>query len=397
MTYIYKGFNKDGMKIGGAGNFKNEESVASHLDDIGISGYLIFKSETEYKSKVYKLISPKELSIFCRQMSVMFFSYITIMEGVSMLEEQTDNKALKLALKEVYGHMETGLTFAECISMYPHIFGGYLIEMVNIGEESGNLDKVFKELAIYFRKESDTRKKVKSAVLYPVAMAVIMFALIVYLIKQVLPVFDSMLTNMGVTTNSITSIVLSVGSFFNSFLLPLCFVIVVVFVGLYFYFKSEKGSYNWDVVKLKIPVVKFVIHRVVTARFARSLSILLKSGINLVSAVEQSIPLIENAYLEEKFVVALEKIKNGEKLADSLKEIGIFPTLFIKMVVIGDTTGNLDQMLENTAELFEEQVDDAIRKTTSIIEPLLITILSIVVGMILLGIMIPMINIMRGI
>lgn len=396
-TYLFMGAKEDGSKINGSRNTRSKNELEEYLLSKKITPIDIFDSKTPYKENHFKNINPRELSIFCKQFSVIFSSFITLMEGIKMISEQASNKILTQALDEIFDFMEKGYTFSESISMYPHIFGTYLIQMVAIGEGSGNLDNTFTSLSIYFDKESKMRKKLRSAIVYPATLTAVMAAIIVFLVSKILPIFDQMLSSMGGNISPITSIIMSSSKFLNSYALAILGVLVLIIIGFAIYLSTNKGKYNFDKLKAKTPFAKHILYQIVTARFSRSLGILLKSGINLVQAIEQTIPLIENEYLEEKFYVALKKIEEGNGVANTFEDIGIFPLLFIKMVIIGERTGNMDDMLAKSADLFEEQVDEVIERTTKSIEPILISILSIIVGVILLAIMIPMINIMQSI
>lgn len=396
-TIQYRGFNQEGIKVVGCKNLKDVGEMETYLNNNKIYNYEIFESKVKYKKGVSEIVSSKELSIFCRQMSVLFFSNITLMEGVLLLSEQSENKQLKIALSEIYNHMQNGLTFSEAIGMYDFIFHLYLINMITIGENSGTLDDVFSKMSEYYHKENTIRKKLKSALTYPLILTTMMSAIVWILIIKILPMFNDILTSMGGEMPNITKAILSVSTFINNNGLIFIIVILVALFILIFYVQTEKGNYWFDRMKVKTKVGKFIYGKVISARFARSLSILLKSGVQIVNAMEQVNSLLQNKYLEEKFKIAFERVKGGTDLSDSLKDVGIFPPLFLKMVIIGQTTGHLDEMLSRSANIFDEEVDDALEKTTSMIEPLLIIILSIIVGVILLSVMLPMISIMTNI
>lgn len=394
-TFLYKGISKDGTKVGGSKSFNSKDEMKKFVETLDLYNTEIFESKTKYNTKLYKSVNQKELSLFCKQMSVLFFSHITFMEGIQMLGDQSNNKELKIALNEIYEIMDKGYTFAETFAMYDHIFGKYLINMVFIGESSGTLDSIFSDMSIYYEKENKVQKKIRSAVTYPIVLSVIMFAIIIFLVKSILPMFDSMLMSMGAESSLLTESIIAVANFLNVYGIIFILIIVLIIIAMKFYGKTEKGKFAFDKAKMTVSGLKYINSRIVTARFSRSMAILIKSGTQVVSAIDQSIVLLNNVYLKEKFIIAYEKVKAGESLSYALNEIGVFPELFIKMTIIGERTGNLDAMLDKSSQVFQEEVDDSIDKMTGLIEPVLITILSLIVGAILLAIMLPMIEIMQ--
>ncbi len=395
-TFLYKGYKDDGEPIFGSNSFNTKEELEKFLVSENINDPTIFESSTKYKKKKYATVSPKELSIFCKQLSVMFFSYITIIDGLLLLGEQTDNKQLKNTFNEINTFLENGFTFAESISMFEHVFGSYLIQMTNIGEKSGNLDVVYADLCDYFEKEFEIRRRLKGAVIYPASLSAITVLISVYLIESVLPLFQSILDSLGAQMSPITSFIISVSAFLDKYLIVFIVIIILAIVGLFVYFSSEKGRYNFDVFKARSPHFSFITKRIITARFARSLSMLLKSGLDIHYALDQSAILINNRFINEQLKIANEKIKDGEPLADALGETGVFPSLFIRMITVGEKTGNLDEMLAKTSEIYDIEAYDTIEKTTKLIEPILITVLSIAMGLLLIAIMLPMISIMNS-
>ncbi len=396
MALLYQGF-KEGINVGGCSELFNKNALAEYLEKKSITNYQIFDTNTRYPKTLQKLVSNKEMSIFCRQMSFVFLSDITVMEGLLLISEQCDSLQLKLSLNEIYNHMENGMTFSDAISMYTNIFNNYFINMIRIGESSGTLDSVFLKLSDFFEKENNLNKKVKSALTYPAILSIMMAAVIVLLIVKVLPMFGNILKSFGQDMPIITSWILSVSVFLSNFGLVIIASIIGLAVILVFCANTEKGKYFFDKLKVKNKIFRDLYSKVTVARFAHSLGILLKSGINIVTALKEVNSLVENKYLRIKLDKALESVEGGADLAESLKKVGIFQPLFIKMVVIGSATGRLDEMLEKTAMLFDEEVSDSLQKMTALIEPLLIIFLSVVVGIILISVMLPMINIMTNI
>jgi len=331
-------------------------------------------------------------------MSVMVFSDITLMEGVSLLSEQSENnRQLALALKEIYGHMEQGLTLSAAMGMYPHIFTEYLLNMLYIGETGGALDKVFVMMSEYFEKENRMRKRLRSAVTYPAVLSVLMGAIVLLMIMKVLPMFKDLLDEMGGDMPLVTNFLLSASQFIKDYWVWFVSGIAAVAAAAVIFVKTAGGSVFYDRLKLRIPVFKYVNTRILTARFARSLSILLKSGVQLINSLNYIKPLLNNRFLEPKFENAVLEVRDGKKLSESVRGIGIFPSLFLKLLHVGETTGRTDEMLDKAAGVFDEEVDEAIDRMTAFLEPLLIIILSVVVGIIMVSVMIPMITVMNAI
>lgn len=395
--FLYRGFDDKGHRVSGSKSLISKTQLTEYLQKRQITGYEIFNSKTVYRRGIYSLVSPRELSVFCKQISVLFYSNITLMEGVLILAEQSDNKQLKTAFGEIYNFMEDGYSFADAMCMYSHIFSPYLLNMVVIGETSGTLDAVFMRMAAYFDKESGIRKKIRYAISYPAILTALMAAIIILLIVKILPMFGNILESMGSQMPVAPRILLDIGLFLTMYAPVAILIILCIVAAGFIYAETEKGRFNIDRLKISIPAYRFISSRVITSRFSRSLAILLKSGVQLINALSDITVLMDNKYLELQLTVAVDKLKDGQELLPVLKEMRVFPPLFLKMFVIGQKTGNLDDILDKSASIFDDEVDDAVEQLTSMIEPVLIIILSVVVGIILLSVMLPMINIMNTI
>ena len=346
---------------------------------------------------LYKLASPNELSIFCKEMSVMFFSQITLLEGTQLLSEQAQNKKMKTALSAIYDDMSKGKTFAESFSGHSDVFTPYLCSMVQIGEASGTLDDIFNRMSVYFEKENQMRKKLRNAATYPIVLTVLMLGVVVLLITRILPMFEELLYSMGGTMPGITTALLNMSNFVAGNIIIIAAVIIAVIVGLYFFFRSEKGSMWKDKYAVKLPLFNFISTRVFTARFSRCMAILLKSGIQLLNAMTDVLPTIDNKYIKKIYEAKIDDVRDGKTLSEALAETGLLPPLFLRLMTVGQNTGYLDEMMEKAANVFDEEVGDAIEKLTALIEPALIIILSVIVGVILISVMLPMISIMNAI
>ena len=344
-----------------------------------------------------KGVNYNELAVFCRMMSVVIISHLPLTEGLKLISEQTGNKALRLALNEMNQFMETGYTFSQSISKYPHIFGSYALNMIAVGEAGGALDDVFGRLSMYYDKEDKIKRKLKSAISYPLVLTVFMAAIIVLLIVKILPMFESTLESMGGSMPISESVIFKTAHFLSSYSFVFIGSAAILFIIAAIYLRTKNGRLIKDKLKISAPIFKYVNTRIITSRYARGLSILLKSGIHLVNAMQDIISLVNNSYLEKQFNNAVTRVKDGEKLDDVFNDMEVFPPLFIRLVTIGHITGRLDEMLERSAGIFDEEVDHAIERITLSVEPALIIILSIVIGIILISVILPMIDIMNAI
>jgi len=393
-TFLYIGINAHGYTSAGAKKAASEGVFIARLNLNGISEYTIFESRTNFGYGMYSLVTCAELSLLCKQISVVVSSHMPIIEGIMLLADQTENKTLKIALAEICGIMEQGYTFSAAMNMYTHIFPTHLVYMAIIGEQSGTTDKVFRDLSDYYAKEAKLRKKIKRVVAYPAMLSLLMGAIILLLIVRVLPVFSDILTGIGEDLPAATRAILAAGNFFSWFIWVLILLIVAFAGGFIYYVRTDKGRAWYARMKLNSFVSRYIYRRSLTARVASSLAILLRSGAPLLNAMEIITPLMDNKFVEKEFIIATERLGEGADIGETFENIGVFPPLFIKMMVMGQKTGKLDEMMDKAQAVFDDEVDDAIERITTMIEPVMIIILSVIVGIILISVMLPIIDLM---
>ncbi|HOL92452.1 MAG TPA: type II secretion system F family protein [Clostridiales bacterium] len=322
-------------------------------------------------------------------------SGITILEAIGILRDQASKRRMKEILEDVYSELQKGRMLSEAIVPYDDLFPEFMKNMIRVGEASGTLDTILNQLADYYEHDFKIRRKVKSAMTYPAILAVLTVAVVTLLMVAVLPMFSNTLTGMGGTLPGITVFLMAVSRFMADNILLLAAVVIIAVILFSYYIRTDNGRLWFDGLKLRLPIVKNTVLKTVTARFARSMSILLKSGIPIVNAMEILKELIGNRAVEKKFAEATDEIKEGKGIAGSMRRLGIFPPLLIHMIVVGENTGELDEMLGRTAGFFDEEVEEAIEKTVSLIEPAMIIIMAAVIGVIILSVMLPMVSIME--
>lgn len=348
-------------------------------------------------SDFFDRVNKRDLAVFCRQLAVIISSGVTIIEAISILSEQMAKKSFRDVLRVVGDDVQKGKLFSQSLVSFPDVFPEFLCNMIRVGEASGTLDNIMDQLANYYENEDRIARKVKSAMTYPMILGIMTVGVVVLLMVMVLPMFASVLGEMGGEMPGITRVLMAVSDFMAKNILYILIALALVVVAFASYVRTPAGRLRYDAFKLKVPMFSSITVKVITSRFARSMGILLKSGINIINAMNIMSTLIGNRVVEAKFVQSSEEVQQGHGISESLHKIGVFPPLLIHMVSVGERTGELDQMLIRTSGFFDDEVESAITKMTTMIEPLMIVILAAVIGVILLSIFLPMLSIMNNV
>lgn len=397
-TFQYTAKNLKGEKISGV---YEGDSVDALKAEMYQKGYIVTKANKEAQGikldNLFGKPNAKDFAIFCRQFSVILNSGLTLIEAMHILTQQTKKKMFKEILKNIHEELQKGKMFSVTLKNYRDTFPEFFINMIQVGEASGTLDDVLNRLAENYEKEHKMKKKVKAASMYPMMVVLVAVGVVTLLMVKVVPMFVKMLGEMGGETPFLTSIVVMISDFLVNNLGTIFLGVFFGGIGLGYFYKTEKGRYIFDDLKLKVPIIKNLFIKIVTAKFARSMGMLLKSGIPIIQAVDIISNLIGNRVLEEKFKVSQEDIKGGRGISTSLRKIEIFPPLLFHMITVGEKTGELDDMLMRTSVFFEEEVEEAIEQMITMIEPLLIVGLGGVVAVIILAVMLPMVSILQNI
>lgn len=401
-VYTYRASDDNGRRVCGHRNVPGSDEVKQYLEKKGLTNYTIFLSKTVFPSRRLGLfprghVSAWEISLFCRQMAAVFFSRLTITEGVAAIAEQTGNVQLKAALTEICEIMGRDFTLSEAMSMYGHVFSNYMLNMINIGETSGTLDVVFAKLSDYYAKESETVKKVAAHVRYPLTVFFITAILVFSVSIAALPVFDSLLLRFNADMPGFAEALSGIARGISKYSVIVIISITAVIIGAFYYLRSQNGKPALDALTLKIPAVRAIYMSGVTARLARSLAMLLKSGTQLPSALDDLRPLLKNGIVAEKFREVAYRTKQDGKFSESIENAGIFPPLFVNMSAIGQKTGKLDELMDKMADILEKEAEESLNKLISVTEPALMFLLFIVVGAVLLSVIIPMAGVMGAI
>lgn len=337
-----------------------------------------------------KRVKVNDLAIFCRQFATTLGSGIPVVDSLDILYTQTENKKFSEVIKDVYEIIQKGYPLSEALSSHPNIFPILLINMVETGEISGTLDSVMEKMAIHYEKENKIINKVKAAMTYPIVVSIVAILVVMFLLTFVMPTFISMFDSMGAELPLVTKILMGISYGFQQF-----WYLIIIFISLTIYifyknYKTSGGKYAIDKLKLQLPIFGKVNKKVMISRFTRTLATLLESGIDLLQALEVVQRVINNSFVNEKMKKIEEEAQKGLELSESVKNSGIFPPMVYQMIKIGQDTGNLDFVLEKTADFYDEEVDNSIGQMTTMIEPLIIVVLGGIVGFIVMAMILPM-------
>lgn len=397
--FEYSARNMDGEIIKGELNAPNYEALEAMLLE---RGYFITRSREnvireKLKAGLFSRVGAREMAVFCRQFSVLLNAGVTIIEAISLLKGQTESRKLDAVTDSVSGQLRRGVVLSDALSAHSDVFEEMFVSMVKVGEASGTMDAIMVRLADYYERDNRIRQKIKSAMTYPVILAVLTVAVIVLLIVKILPMFTEILGQMGEGMPWITAAMIGVSDFFVDNIILITLFVLALIVFIRYFAQSAIGRLWIDGLKLTLPGLKNVCVKIITARFARSMSILLKSGVPIINAVDIMKRIIGNRVAEQRFESCANAIKEGRGIAGPIGDTKLFPNLLVHMIAIGENSGELDEMLSRTAGFFDLEVEEAIERLTIMIEPLMIIVLGAVVGVIIVSVMLPMINIMTSI
>ena len=340
-----------------------------------------------FQSKKIKL---KDISLFCKQMSVMLESGIPLNNAVDILEQQATSKNLKSSLKIVSKSLKEGSQLSKAMLDQEGMFPDLLIRMVQAGEKTGKLDEVLEKMSEHYNKELKTSRQIQGAMIYPAVLAFLAVGAVLALLYVVIPSFSGIFEQSGMAMPLPTRIVLAASNFVRSYWYIL-FGVTGILVFLFLRYRStEAGRYQLDRLKLNLPVIKGPMQKIVTARFASTLAILTSAGIPLVEAIESAAATTNNAVVIEKMKIANEGLQKGERLTGMITSTGLFPPMMLSMVKIGEESGSLESMLVKTSDYYEEELETAIKQLLSLLEPAMIIVMGVIIGGIVASVMLPM-------
>ncbi len=379
---------------------KSAESKSEIADYLKQNNYIIIdikKSESSVELSGLKpnRIKSKDLAVFCKQLYAMLKAGVTIVNSLEILKQQTENKRLAKIIGQMYEDLQKGNTFSEALSHHKDAFPTIFISMAEAGELSGNIDIIMNRLSNHFEKEYKIENKVKGAMTYPMILVIVCVAVVVFLLTTIMPTFVEMYSSSGVELPKITQVMISVSQALKNYWYIFVVAVVAIVFAVSAMNKNENVKLKEDYYKLQIPVVKNLVLKVATSRFTRTLSTLMGSGVPLLQALETVSGVTGNTYIASKIMEAREDVRRGLALSQPLRQQGVFPPMVHSMIKIGEDSGSIEEILDKTADFYDEEVDTAVTRLTTMLEPIMIVFMAIIIGFIVIAMVTPMFDMVK--
>lgn len=370
------------------------DSEAALRSTLRKDGIILLKSTSKKeaakdKYNPKKKIKAMNIVIFTRQLSTMITSGLPLVQSLDILANQMEDKDLRGIVKEIKEKIETGSRFADALRDYPQCFDALYVNLVVAGEEGGLLDNVLQRLAVYMEKTEKLKKKVKSAMIYPISIIVVAIGVVMVLLIFVIPVFETMFKDMGATLPMPTQIVVNLSRLVKS---KIIYMIAILGVAVFLfkrYYKSEKGRRKIDSLVLKVPIFGVLAIKASVARVTRTLATLLSSGVAILESLIIVAKVAGNKIVEEALLTARARISEGRSMSEPLEESKVFPPMVVQMIEVGESTGALDNMLNKIADFYEEDVDNLVSNLTAMMEPMIMMFLGVVLGGLIIAMYLP--------
>ena len=393
-TYQYRVRDRQGNIKTGSLEADNEGAVSQKLREMG---YFVISVEEERaglaKREIHLLkprVKSKDITVFTRQFATMINAGLPLVKCLSILAEQTESPLLTEVIEDVRHEVEMGKSLSEAMSKHPQVFKELYTSMVKAGEVGGVLDDVLLRIAATLENEDEIRRRIKSAMTYPVAMLAISLLLLVAMLIFVVPIFERMFRDMGATLPLLTRVIVSISNFLVSWKGALLILVLIGGVVLLTrWIRTPAGRRQIDTVKLKLPVFGSLFHKMSLSRFSRTLGTLVASGVPILQALEITSKTVGNVLVAEAVDNVRAGVKEGESIARPLGQSPLFPPMVTQMLAIGEETGALDTMLNKVSDFYDSEVSATVEALTSLLEPLMIVFLGVIVGTIVISLYMP--------
>lgn len=396
-VFVYKGRDNQGYSVEGELEGHSQETIASQLlakgiTPINISEKLVKQNPLENLEKY--LPEPKvpieELVIFCRQMHALSKAGVPIIRSLHGLVASVRCKPLEKALRSVVKELESGIALSVAMNNQGHIFAPIFVNMMRVGENTGNLDEAFIKVAEYLQLEKETKKRIKQATRYPTMVVIAISVALMVINLWVIPAFSKVFEKINMDLPIATKILLATSNFTTEYWWLMLGSVAAAIVGIKYYIKTENGILQWDRIRLKIPLMGGIFERIALSRFSRVFAMLMRSGVPVLQALNVVAGAVGNEYIGFNIKKMQSQIERGETLTQVASNSGMFSPLVLQMIAVGEEAGALEDMLDDVADFYEEEVDYDLKQLGDAIEPILLVFMGGMVLVLALGVFLPM-------
>ena len=391
-TFAFSGRTRSGEAISGERVADNVEAATAALrrEQIQVTRIAAVKAKAETKRAVKgKRVAAKNLAVFTRQFSVMIDAGLPLVQCLDILGGQEEDKGFAKVIGDTRADVEAGASLADAMRKHPKTFDALYTNMIAAGEAGGILDTILKRLAVYIEKNVKLIGQVKSAMIYPIAVLTISAGVVAVILWKVIPTFAAMFAGLGAELPLPTRVVIWMSNALVKFMPLVIAGLVAAAFAFRQYYATSNGRHVVDRILLRLPVLGIILRKIAVARFCRTLSTLISSGVPILDGLEITARTAGNAIVEDAVMATRKSIERGETVSGPLKETGVFPPMVTQMIGVGEATGALDTMLGKIADFYEEEVDTAVAGLLTLMEPIMIAILGVIVGGIVIAMYMP--------
>lgn len=399
--FNYKAIDQYGNATEGSIDAINQDVAISSLQRRGLIISAINSAEDapflQRNIKFFERVSNRDVVILSRQIATLFEAQVSALRVFRLLGSEAPNPVLRRVLDEVSNDLQGGNSIAKALSKHPKVFSAFYVNMVKAGEESGKLDEVFMFLADYLERTYEVTSKAKNALIYPAFVVFTFVVVMILMLTMVIPRISDILIESGQSIPIYTRIVLGISSFFVNYGI---FLLILLVVGGYFlirYIRTDEGEYAFDRFKLSVPYIGDLYRKLYLSRLADNMNTMLASGIPIIKSLEVTADVVDNRVYKEILTDAAESIRGGGAVSDALEKHSEIPGIMIQMMRIGEETGELGEILKTLARFYRKEVNNAVDTLVGLIEPVMIVLLGLGVGVLLASVLIPIYNISSGI
>ncbi len=401
-VFQYRGRNQRGESVKGRIEGASADAVATQLFNSGVTPIDIVTASADSVLGALKFrfgggkIGLIDLALFSRQMYTLLKAGVPIMQALRGLRESAHNPALGRVIAAIGENLDQGLDLNTALRRHPQVFSPLFVAMVQVGETTGNMPEVFLQLADYLERDKDTRDRLKSATRYPmfvvIAMVIAMFIINLF----VIPAFAKIYASFRIELPWATKLLIATSNFtLHNWYLVLGGAIVAT-IAVRMYVKTPEGRYRWHRLKLRLPVTGKIVYQATLARFAQTLAIMMRAGVPLVQGMTVVSRAVDNEFIGERVVQMRDGVERGETIARTAAATGLFPSLVVQMISVGEDTGAVDELMLNVADYYQREVDYSIKNISDAIQPLLIVVLGVLVLLLALGVFLPMWDLVKA-